>query len=145
MVTTAGRPVLSVASTGEHVDPMAGWPAAPVLSTTILANAADVEHLLECRVLAHAGAQVRPAADGAARLGMRAWAEAWAVPPGVVWRVDRILHAAANAESAILAAHWCQLLPDEILKLLERRGTGARCGVLDGPDGPHRRVTDRPR
>lgn len=145
MVTAAGRPVPSVTSTGDHVEPVAGWSAAPVLSTTIFANAADVERLLECRVLAHAGAQVRPAADGAARLGIRAWAEAWAVPPNVVWRVDRILHAAANAESAILAAHWCQLLPDEILRLLERRGTGARRAGPQRPDRPHRRVTDRAR
>lgn len=145
MVTAAGGPVPSVASTGDYVGPVAGRSAAPVLSTAILANAADIEHLLECRVLAHASAGARPAANGAERLGIRAWAEAWAVPPSVVRRIDRILHAAASAESAILAAHWCALLPDEILKLLERRGTGTRPGGPERPDRPHRRITDRPR
>lgn len=145
MVTTAGRRVSLVAPTsGRTVPPEAtARSAVPVPSTAILEQAVEVERMLERRLAAHEDGRPSISAGGVERLEVRARARAWAVPPVVVQRADRILHAAANAEATISATCWCESLPDEILDLLERRRPGPGLAGRAGAGHPLHRVTDR--
>jgi len=144
MVINADRSTFPVRSAGGGLTRVAALPEArPITSAAILADAVDVERLLDRRLSARQCGCREVARDGLERLEAWARARPWELPESAVEKADRILRSAERAESTISAAGWCESLPDRILELLERRHPGEAAEGPDGAGRPLRRATDR--
>ena len=151
MATIQDRYTVPARSAGDRLMPATPpYERRPIMSTTVLADAVDVERLLDRRLSARHCGRSESTATALRRLEVWARARPWELAPQVVARADRILRAAERAESTISAASWLESLPEEICDLLDRRrpgaGTWAPAGTFTERSGvvaSGRRATDR--